>query len=182
MMGFYTILFARKKVAVFLSLGFYFTNTRVPALILLPFWIGKEIYQIFLGGPSNVAYAAHLGGLISGAAFGVCHQKFRGEIIEELSKEEKEDRLAALMETALTYQADLNFDKARQAFEEVLQEKPGYRKALFQLFQIDKHEPGGENFHHTADRLLTTLARNTASEGNCLAIYREYMTTAKPPK
>jgi membrane associated rhomboid family serine protease len=49
LMGFYTILFARKKVAVFLSLGFYFTNTRVPAIILLPFWIGKEIYQIFLG-------------------------------------------------------------------------------------------------------------------------------------
>ncbi len=182
MMGFYTILFARKKVAVFLSLGFYFTNTRVPALILLPFWIGKEIYQIFLGGPSNVAYAAHLGGLVSGAVFGVCHQKIRGEIIEEVSKEEKEDRLAALMETALTYQADLDFDKARKAFEEVLQEKPGHRKALFQLFQIDKHEPGGKNFHHTADQLLAILARNTASEDSCLTIYREYMTLAKPTR
>jgi tetratricopeptide (TPR) repeat protein len=86
------------------------------------------------------------------------------------------------METAFTYQADLDFAKARQAFEAVLQEKPGHRKALSQLFLIDKHEPDEENFHNTADRLLAILARNTSSEDDCLNIYREYITLAKPAK
>lgn len=182
LMGFYTILFARKKVAVFLSLGFYFTNTRVPAIILLPFWVGKEIYQLFLGGPSNVAYVAHIGGLVSGAIFGVAHLQIKGEIVDTVSAEEKDNKLASLMDKALSYQTDLDFDRARETFMEVLKEKPDHRKALYHLFLINKHEPEGQEFHQVADRLLGLLSRKESSEEECLQLYREYRKIVTAPK
>lgn len=181
MMGFYTILFGKRTVGIFLSLGFYFTNTRVPALLLLPFWIGNELYQLFLGGPSNVAYVGHLGGLISGAAFGIAHRKFLGEVTEEVTEEEMEERVAAKMEKGLQYLADLNFDGARKSFEEVLQEEANHRKAMFHLFQIDSQEPAHENFHTTASRLLSLLSRDPAAEDDCLKVYRRYIKGAGTP-
>ena len=64
--GAYTVLFGLRKVKIFLSLGFYFNYIKVRAISLLPIWIGNELYQLKWGGDSNVAYVAHVGGLLSG--------------------------------------------------------------------------------------------------------------------
>jgi tetratricopeptide (TPR) repeat protein len=99
-----------------------------------------------------------------------------------ISGEEKEERLAKLMDTALSYQADLDFNRARETFREVLKEKPDHRKAHFQLFQINKHEPERPDFHANTDRLLTILARTDSCEDDCLKIYQEYRKVATPQK
>ncbi len=181
LMGFYTILFARKKVGIFLSLGFYFTNTKVPAIILLPFWIGNELYQLFLGGPSNVAYTAHLGGLVSGALASLVQKQFLGGVHEVVSEEELEDTVASLMEEGLQHLSDLDFINARRSFEEVLQQDQGNSKALLHLFHMEKQNPGHENFHATANKLLSTLCNFTNNEEECISIYNEYREAATQP-
>ena len=55
LMGAFAVLYGRKQVKIFYSLGFYFNYRTVPAIILLPFWVGQEFYQLFFGGMSNVA-------------------------------------------------------------------------------------------------------------------------------
>ena len=182
LMGFYTILFGRKKVGVFISLGFYFTNTRLPAIVLLPFWIGNELYQLYLGGPSNVAYIAHLGGLLSGAMAGMVQKKFLGGVREVVTEEEKEDEIAALMETGLQQLSDLQFSEARVWFEKVLQLDPKHSRALLHLFQIDKRTPGHENFHNTANTLIANLCRTPNAAAECLARYNEYMGATDAPQ
>jgi membrane associated rhomboid family serine protease len=182
LMGFYTVMFGRKKVGVFLSLGFYFINTRLPAVVLLPFWIGNELYQLYLGGPSNVAYIAHLGGLFSGAMAGMAQKNFLGGVREVVTEEEKEDKIASLMESGLQKLSNLQFSEARVWFEKVLQLDQNHCRALLHLFQIDKRAPGHENFHNTANKLLANLCRTPNEAAECLERYKEYMSATDAPQ
>ena len=50
LMGAFAVLFGRKRVKIFYSLGFYFNYLKIPAIILLPVWIGNEFFQLFFGG------------------------------------------------------------------------------------------------------------------------------------
>jgi membrane associated rhomboid family serine protease len=181
LMGFYAMLFSRKKVGIFLSLGFYFTNTTVPAILLLPFWVGKELYQLFLGAASNVAYVGHLGGLLSGALAGVVYWKAFGGLPEDSDEQGREARLANLQEEGLRKLADLEFAEARQLFAKILAEEPKNLKALRQLFQIDNQNPEQGDCHTSADRLFALLARNPAAEEDCVELYRQYLEKAKSP-
>ena len=76
LMGGYALLFRKKNIKILFSSGFNFNYLKIPAIILLPIWIGNECYQFYFGGDSQVAYAAHIGGLISGALFGFICLKF----------------------------------------------------------------------------------------------------------
>ena len=181
-MGFYTLLFAGQRVGVFISLGFYFTNTRVPAILLLPFWIGNELYQLFWGGPGNVAYVAHLGGLCSGALAGLAQKKFVGGVREVENSNELADSTAAVMEAGLKRLAELDFSGARVLFEQVLKMDPDNRKALVHLFHIDKQRPMDENLYITVNRLLASLGRIPGGEQECIALYREYTEAAGRPR
>jgi len=182
MMAFYTILFAGRRVGVFISLGFYFTNARVPAIVLLPFWVGNELYQLFWGGPSNVAYVAHLGGLFSGAIAGLAQKRFLGGVRETMSGQELADNTATLLERGLKRLADLDFSGARILFEKVLRMDPNNHKALLHLFRIDKQTPTDENLHITVNRLLASLSQTPGSEQECIALYREYKEVAGRPR
>ena len=48
--------------------GIYFDYVKLPAIVLLPAWIGNELLQLWLYPDSNINYMAHLGGLVTGAA------------------------------------------------------------------------------------------------------------------
>lgn len=72
-LGAYFILYPRGKITTLLLLGFIPLVVRLPALVLLGYWI---IYQIFLGVAyvgditsisTGVAIFAHIGGFITGA-------------------------------------------------------------------------------------------------------------------
>jgi len=76
LMGAFAVLFGKRKVKIFYSLGFYFNYLKIPAIILLPIWIGQEFYQLFGGGATHVAYVAHIGGLIGGAFFSAAWSRF----------------------------------------------------------------------------------------------------------
>jgi membrane associated rhomboid family serine protease len=182
LMGLYTILFAGRRVGVFISLGFYFTNTKVPAIVLLPFWVGNELYQLFGGGPSNVAYVAHLGGLFSGVLAGLAQKKFLGGVRETAIGQELADSITALMESGLKRLADLDFSGARILFEQVRQKDPNNPQALLHLFHIDKQTPTDDILHITANRLFAALCRTPGTEQECIALYREYRDVTGRPE
>ena len=46
LIGAYTVLYGRRKIKVFYSLGFYFNYAKIPAIFLLPVWIGNEVFQL----------------------------------------------------------------------------------------------------------------------------------------
>ncbi|KAI1691518.1 rhomboid family domain-containing protein [Ditylenchus destructor] len=62
----------------FYQLFFYFNYVTAPALLLLPAWIANELMQHWLGG-QGIAYMAHLGGLLTGAAL-MCGAMLLGRV------------------------------------------------------------------------------------------------------
>ena len=73
-MGAYLILFKGAYVRTLIFIGYYATITRVPAILMLGFWIVTQIISVFFieeqaaGGGGGVAYWAHIGGFVAGLA------------------------------------------------------------------------------------------------------------------
>ena len=181
-MGAYTLLFGKRKIKIFYSLGFYFNYTKIYAVILLPIWIGNELVQLFFGGPSQVAYVGHLGGLLSGALLGYVSFKVLGQVDEEVMKEDPKEVIDSLLEEAMQKIGKLDMSGARPLLEQVLENDPNNTDALIHLFNLDKLNPQSEIFHKTTSRLLIHLSSNMSREnrGRIYDIYKEYSSIAKP--
>lgn len=73
-LGAYLVLFPKAGVDSLIFLGIFFTKIRVPAFVLLGFWIVSQFFSQFLGSlmthgggdTGGVAYMAHIGGFIAG--------------------------------------------------------------------------------------------------------------------
>jgi membrane associated rhomboid family serine protease len=179
LMGAYTLLYGRRKIKVFYSLGFYFNYTRVPALVLLPLWIGNECFQLFFGGASHVAYVAHLGGLASGAMLGFVSKKCLGAAVEQkTAPQDFREETVSLLDEALGKMGKLDMEGARLLLERVLEKSPGNARALTHLFHIDKLRPESERFHVTASRLFLRLTNDKAEHGSVSTIFQEYVRLA----
>ncbi|MFH1673843.1 MAG: rhomboid family intramembrane serine protease [Pseudomonadota bacterium] len=181
LIGAYTVLYGKKKVKVFYSLGFYFNYVKVPGIVLLPIWISNEIFQLLFGGDSHIAYVAHIGGLVSGALLGYINLNFFGRVNQEVFEEDRSEEIASLLEEGLQRIGELDMKGARPLLEQVLDIDPGNRNALTHLFNIDKLNPEGEPFHKTAERLLLRLCHDKDYE-TVYAVYDEYRRIAKHPR
>ena len=182
LMGAYAVLFNRKKVKIFYSLGFYFNYLRIPAIILLPIWVGNECYQLFFGGDSHVAYAAHLGGLVGGAAFGLICMKFSLGFNEDVIKEAPIDEISPLMEKALKHIAELDMATGRLVLKQVLDKDSENIDALTHLFHVDKLDPDDDRFHETAKKLIFQLSRSYHTYEKAHKIYQEYTRLTHHPR
>ena len=180
LMGAYTLLYGKRKIKIFYSLGVYFNYTRIYAVVLLPIWIGKEFFQLFFGGPSQVAYVAHIGGLVSGALLGVLNLKLLGHVDQEVFKEDPKEGIDSLLETALQKIGKLDMSGARPLLEQVLEKDPNNADGLNHLFNIDKLNPQSETFHKTTSRVLLRLSSNEENQQRVYDIYKEYADIAKP--
>jgi len=179
LMGAFTILYGKKKIRVFYSLGFYFNYAKVSAIVLLPVWVGQEIFQMFFGGVSRVAYMAHTGGLVSGALLGYLNLKFLGRVSDEVFSEDPKKKIAPLLEKAMESISRLDMQGARPLLEEVLTIEPNNRSALTHLFNIDKLNPEHEGFHRTAAKLFHHLINDDQAYETLHKIYQEYRSTVK---
>jgi membrane associated rhomboid family serine protease len=179
LIGLYTVLYGKQRIKVFISLGFYFNYLKAPAIVLLPVWIANEIFQLFFGGASNVAYVAHIGGLGAGAFLGFLNLKYLGQVDKKIFERDPVEEIPSLMETALQHIAKLDMNGARPHLERVLEIDPMHRDALRHLFNVDKLQPQSEQFHKTASRLLRFLIHTKDDPVALLATYKEYCQHAK---
>ena len=73
-LGAYLVMYPRAKIFTILVMLFI-TTIRIPVLIYIPFWFGMQVlFQVLElagGGGGGVAYLAHIGGFVAGAATGL---------------------------------------------------------------------------------------------------------------
>ena len=182
LMGIFCVLYGRKKVKFFYSLGVYFNYFKAPAIILLPVWIAKEIYFLYTDDIGNVAYEAHLGGLISGAVLGLIgFILFRKTNADTLETDEPIDEISPLIERALEHVGRLEMDAGSRLLEQALTKGPGHIGALTHLFNIHKNNPRDPRFHETARQLLDRLTTDSAHHNTAGQIYEEYIRSAGQP-
>ena len=180
LMGMYVAAYGKRPIRFFYWIGVYFNYVKLPALLVLPIWIGKEIFD-FLFTDSNVAYSAHAGGLVAGAALVLVGKssfaRIDAEIIEnrdrELEYREDLDYALRLIDRA-------DFEAARSALLRLLESYPGDSRALFQLVQLEKARPATKNYHlATFNYLKSVLPTGSLSE-DTLRVVRDYWDCAEP--
>ena len=182
LMGAFCVLYGRKKVKFFYSLGIYFNYLKAPAIILLPVWIAKEIYFLYADEFGNVAYEAHLGGLITGALFGLIgFVLFRKANAVRLETDESMDEISPLIEQALEHISRLEMDAASRLLEQALSKDPGHIGALTHLFNILKNSPRNPRFHETARKLLDRLTTDRARHATASLVFEEYIRSVDHP-
>jgi tetratricopeptide (TPR) repeat protein len=181
-MGAFTVLYGKTKIKIFYSLGFYFSYAKVSAIFLLPVWVGNEIFQLYFGGYTQIAYVAHLGGLISGAALGYINLRLFRRLDEKVFEEDPKEKIPAILEEALEAVAKLDMDSARPLLEKVLEIDPNNRDALTHLFNIDKLNPQSEQYSKSASRLLRHLSNDSDAHEELYNSYHEYLHISKRPK
>lgn len=71
LMGLLAVVYGMRRIRFFYWAFVYFDYVRAPALLLLPVWLGWEVFSFFVNEGNNVAYDAHIGGIVSGALIGV---------------------------------------------------------------------------------------------------------------
>ncbi|MGJ3249027.1 MAG: rhomboid family intramembrane serine protease [Elainellaceae cyanobacterium] len=91
-MGAYIFRYPKVRILTFIPLGIFFYTIRIPALLFLGFWfVQQALYGLAsLGAPANVgmesggvAYWAHAGGFVFGAALGPLFGLFSNQPSDE---------------------------------------------------------------------------------------------------
>ena len=178
--GMYTVLFGLRRIRFFYTVLFYFDYVRAPAIILLPLWLGFEVYyQLF--DPSEVNRIAHIGGLLGGALIGMLAQRYSSAVDHAyLDAEEIRERRKRDYALGLDHMAAMELEAARAIFERLHAEEPRDRIILLQLYNISKFDPGSEAYHAMAHRILALPGGDAATMTLLHEVYREYVRIARP--
>lgn len=75
-LGAYLLMFPRARIYT-LIFAFFITTVRIPAIAFIPFWFILQIVLGFFDPLSGVAYSAHIGGFLVGAATGYLWKKLK---------------------------------------------------------------------------------------------------------
>jgi len=82
-MAMYVALFQMRKIQFFYWFFIFTGYVRAAAIIMLPFYIGFEVYNYLSDDGSNVAYTAHIGGFLVGATLVFVTQNINKSGIDE---------------------------------------------------------------------------------------------------
>lgn len=90
-MAMYLGIFRLKKIEFFYWFFIFVGYFRAPALLILPFYLGKEFWAYYQHGDSNVAFMAHAGGFIAGAVLIGLSLLLKPQLINHSYVEEDQD-------------------------------------------------------------------------------------------
>ena len=180
LMGMYVAAYGKRPIRFFYWIGVYFNYVRLPALVMLPVWVGKEVFDI-LFTDSNVAYSAHAGGLLAGAALVLVGKSSFARIDTEIIENRDKDRdYREDLEYALRLLDHADFPAARRALARMLETHPADSRVLFQLVQLEKAQPATKAYHLATFNYLKSVLPTGSLGKDTLSVVRDYWNHAQP--
>jgi hypothetical protein len=182
LMGLCGVLYGRRPIRFFYFIGVYFDYVRAPALVLLALWFGKELFEYLrLSDLSNVAYAAHMGGILTGALAGAA-VRFGTDAVDEEALDEREriETFERRLGEANERLAAMEPERARPLFERMARDHPGNVQVLDGLFRACRFAPASEAYHDAVRRILQLDPGDGESRELMLAAFRDYRDRARP--
>lgn len=180
-MGLYAVLFGLRKIRFFYWVVFYFDYVRAPAIIMLPLWLGKECYELLFGGPSNINYLAHIGGLLAGAGMAAALARCRNAVNRDyLDENDKAEDYRRRFGEGIRSLAALDVARAERIFRELHEVYPEDRQLLIQRYNIAKLAPASANYHAMAHRILELTDETPETLRLQHVTYLEYVKIAQP--
>ena len=172
-MGAMSVMYGLYRIKVFLNLGFFFHYVSLPALVLLPVWLGKEGYYLLRSPESSVAFTAHIGGLLGGAFLGWVNRRYLGFDPARLYAKEP-DKVGPELEKAMAAIRDLDFSTAKSRLRGVLEMEPGNSVALKQFFYLQAQDPEAKDLSGLANRTLKALLEAGEPYEEMERVYADY--------
>ena len=156
LMGIFVGVYGLQKIRFFYFIGFAFGYFRFPALIILPIWVANELMQHLTYINSNVAYFAHIGGLVSGGFLAFLFRQTWLKPKEDMiaKQEQSESNFKQDYQAALLLIENLKFDQAKQKFAKLWKAYPDklfLLDHLYHLYKVDEHSKG---FHRVMNLLI----------------------------
>lgn len=181
LMGMSTVIYGFRRIRFFYSIGIYFDYVALPAIVLLPLWMGNELFQLLAYTESHVNYLAHLGGLTSGALLAALLKYTRSpfdlsHLEEDEQRRDRDERLA----NARALFRDMEYRKALPLLRRLHQEGCGEREARYLYYQCSRIAPESEDYHKAARAIFSIPERDRATAELILEVYREYVKLARP--
>lgn len=178
LMGMYVAIYGLQKIRFFYFLGVYFNYFRAPAIAMLPVWLGKEIYDYWFAGATGIAYMAHAGGLLAGAALVWLLGKSWLQVKEEFFEpepEQQDEQFTRGYAQAMASVGRMEFDLARRQFEALRENYPDRAVLLEHLYQLAKLRPDLPEYRDLA-RTLMADAMNRRQPEQMLEVWNEYLS------
>ncbi len=177
LMGCYAMVYGLRKIQFFYWFLVRFDYIKLPALVVLPVWLLKEIWEYSNNPESNVAYMAHVGGLLTGAllAFILKYQTtVNKEYLEGSDEEDERDPISENLESALDAMRRLNFPKAKTFLVKVVNAQPANIRALELLYQIEKLKPLQSSFKALLERIFEVTRNERELDDWVHELYDEF--------
>lgn len=176
LMGALCVVWGMRRIRVFYWAFFIFDYVRVPALMLLPFWLGWELFQMVSATDSNVAFDAHAGGIVTGAlaTFGI--RKLGWERREVLDEAVEPVQLPDLYTPTRDALGKLEFAIARERSERLIEQHPNERDAWLLRMRAWRDRPQETQWHEAARKLLVGSLQPPARLDDDIALFNEYLT------
>lgn len=182
LMGMYAVMYRLRRIRFFYQLFFYFNYVSAPALLLLPAWIANELLQHWVGG-QGIAYMAHLGGLLTGAALMAAamamHRVKPPEALAPVEDAQLE-RFEAHVAAARKLAGEMKFENACAEWRAAARLRPDDIETLQAWFNLARLRPASEDFHHAAHRIFKLSGNDSETLELQHASYRTYLDHAKP--
>ncbi len=159
LMGMYLALYRLRRIRFFYTIGFYFGEFRAPALLVLPVWLAKELYGVFFT-ETNIAYWAHIGGLLSGAGLMLLAQNSQREFSGQLEQRDRVDQVEQARKRIQTAVAALDIPRARTLARNLCETHPADPRPWRLLFDLYKAQPMHKRFHEVTFALLRQFTGN----------------------
>ncbi|MDR0440207.1 MAG: rhomboid family intramembrane serine protease [Candidatus Accumulibacter sp.] len=179
-MAMYVTLYGMRKIRFFYWIFVYFDFFRAPAIIMLPFWIAKELYQHLSDPGGTVNYMAHLGGFVAGAALiGLTRLSGRKAVAvpEHEIPADPRDKELARVDKLLNA---LRLDEARRELRRLAGLYPDDLAIVNRYYQISRPVPASDDYHRAAAFIFALPDDHPASDELVCETFIEYLKLAKP--
>ncbi|HXF46954.1 MAG TPA: rhomboid family intramembrane serine protease [Burkholderiaceae bacterium] len=168
-MAMVAVLYGTRRVPVFYWVVFYFDTARVPALALLPVWIGNELYQWAADPDSHIAYTAHIGGFVAGAAIAWLlkpkdAQRIDSVLEAEFGDERRRRQQSELLRQAHDAAARLDTRRATRLYRELCELHPDRVDYMTACFNMALLAADAEELKDAALRVLWSRVKSHPEE------------------
>lgn len=178
LMGAYCVLWGLRKVRVFYWFFLIFDYVRIPALALLPVWLGWEVYNMLASTGSNVAFEAHAAGIVCGTGIALALRRggwVRRDFIEEDERTQRQEDNDVAYQQALEHVGRLEIDRARHLLEAIDADQPGQLRVLIALYRCARYGGSAAQLDAAAARALHFPVTNGAQVDDLTALYDDYL-------
>lgn len=187
-MGAFAALLGMRRIPFFYSIVIYFDVIRAPALLALPLWLANEAVQfIWFSEASNVAYAAHFGGLLTGALLVLpLRRKALANLLPEAPAGQQEARASAdtvkaqALQQARRLMASQRFDEARKAYLRAAQDPACSPEHLREASNLMRLAPASAEYHLLAGLICSRVLAEPRVPAGLVEPLTDYLKQARP--